>query len=995
MKLKFAFFIALFCCSLLLHLSTCANTFPRVRKQYTDINGLSENTVRNIFKDHRGYLWLSTLNGLNRFDGHRFTHPDNWPGDMHVKNIFLDKNGLMWIETSSNKYVCYNPESRSFINLRDLGAEDEYANLLESQKGSIFLWNPKGTILRLSSKEKDSFHPQPFKVIADNETQTINSLKEDTNGDFWIAHSNGISLLQGDAIKTIRNGEPFADVIIQHKLIHAISSDGHIYRINPTNFSFQKVNRVKGKVKNTYNIFQAKNTIYISHESGTEAFNTLDESLRDIPELPFNAKFLIDNEGNGWIGDRKGGITRIDGGNDILDHYEVASPTLIEKVGYERYNVYQDIKGRRWIATYGNGIFCIDPSSGQSKHYDNNAMQQDRLPSNYVLSISGDSLGNIWVGTEHEGLVQLTDTRLDFNFHYPAGKEYHDRSNSFRFVYAVPDGDVLAGNRYAEVYSLDRSLKKIANPKQFAGNVMTATIDKSQHLWLGLRQEGILIQHGDTAVELKPEVKSNVFDLLVDNSNRVWCAMFDMGIGVVTKSHEKGYNFQDISFMRDYGSNWRNLKLDKNGFIWASSNDGVVIFHPDSLLRHGKSATHHFNKENGLPGNEIREIVRSSDGRMWIAVLGVGIMVCDGPYSNGFPEFKIISTENGLVNNLVQALVEDSEGNVWAATERNLSRIDKHTGLIDNYSPGESGNNNIFLESAAIMLEDGRLLFGTDYGLLSFDPTQIKIDRKTTTPILTDFKMNDKSISVDVSTMGFDAEDATIYSYYLEGYDKEWSFPTQGGHIEYSDLPAGKYILKVKARDKEAMWSDEVSIIEFKVPISWKASIFMLLGLFAVVIAGVMVYLKLRRRAQSATMEQPVSDSKGDTELAATPDHQNLSIQSDDITLALEKIVDSHLSDADYGIEDFASDMNMSRSALYNIFKSKGLPAPMEYLRSRRLEEASRLLVDGRYNISEVANMVGMKDPLYFSRCFKQRFGMSPSSFIKKKKNENINEIYG
>lgn len=994
MKLKFALIIFVICCFLKLHIGIYANTFPLVIRQFTDIDGLSENTVRNIFKDKNGYLWLSTFNGVNRYDGHKFTQLANWPGDMHVKSIRHDKNGLIWIETSTNKFVCYNPASGSFINFEGLDAKEEYTQILETQDGTIILWSTKSSLIRLVYNGNNSFLSQKFRIVSKNNLQTINSLSEDKNGDIWIAHSDGISVLQNNTIKNIRTGQHFASVIIQHKLIHTIASDGSIYRLNPDNLSFLKVNQLSGGVKNSSNIFQAQNKIYISHESGTEVFNTLDESLIEISDLPSNANFIIDNNGNGWIGDRKGEIIRIDRKNDIIDRYEVASPTLIEKVGYERYNVCEDIRGRRWIATYGNGIFCIDPTTGQMMHYDSNKLPPERLASDYVLSIASDPLGNIWVGTEHEGLIQLNANDIDFNFHYPAGKAYHDRSNSFRLVYAIPGGDVLVGNRYAEVYTLDRSLKNIGKPKHYSGNVMTATIDKLQHLWLGLRQGGILIYNGDKTVEINSAAKSNVFDLLVDHRNRVWCAMFDKGLGVVTKSNGKNYEYKDIAFMREYGSHWRNLELDMNGFIWASTNDGVVIFHPDSLLLHGKSAAHHFNKENGLPGNEIREIIRSSDGKMWIAVLGIGIMVCESPYSNALPKFNVISTEDGLVNNLVQAMVEDSEGNIWAATERNLSRIDIQTGLIDSYSPGENGNNNIFLESAAIMLEDGRLLFGTDYGLLSFDPSKINIDRKTTSPILVDFEMKDGTVSVDVSTMRFDADEATIYSYYLEGFDKTWSYPTKGGHIEYSKLPAGKYSLKVKARDKESVWSDEVTLVEFNVPVSWKVYILILLG-GCVLVSLIIIFFRLKKRQRDDTSAGTGLVSKVKTHVDSTPALQDMPLQSDDIILTLENIAVIHLGDADYSIEDFAYEMNMSRSALYNIMKSKGLPAPMEYLRSRRLEEASRLLVDGKYNVSEVANMVGMKDPLYFSRCFKQRFGMSPTSFIKKKKEESVDGNYG
>ncbi len=89
------------------------------------------------------------------------------------------------------------------------------------------------------------------------------------------------------------------------------------------------------------------------------------------------------------------------------------------------------------------------------------------------------------------------------------------------------------------------------------------------------------------------------------------------------------------------------------------------------------------------------------------------------------------------------------------------------------------------------------------------------------------------------------------------------------------------------------------------------------------------------------------------------------------------------LDDCDYSIDNFASDFGMSRTSLYNTMKQRTGMAPMEYLRKCRLERAASLLAEGSLNVSEVAAKVGMRDPLYFSRAFKARYGMAPTAYIK------------
>lgn len=937
-------------------------------RQFSHHDGLSDNTVRNIFSDRHGFLWLSTLNGLNRFDGHRFVQPDGWTGDLHVKDIFTDKNGLMWIATSSDKFVCYDSSSGQYVDLGTAHSGHDYTKIFETSDGIVYLWNHDGKILRFIYNG-GSPSIREFNMSSANNRINISSLNEDNRRNLWITTSDGIILLNGDSIRHISRGTSYVGLSIYHNLIHGIASDGSLYRINPGNFIFNKVNKTTGLIRKAGNIYQAGSKIYISHTAGCSVFDILDESISMVSELPADARFFTDNLGNGWIGDGNGAVLRIGCADGDIDRYQVASRELIEKVGYERYDAFEDNRGRRWIATYGNGVFCIDAAAGSINHYDRYGSMKNKLPGNYILSVCGDSLGNIWVGTEHEGLVQIADDRIEFQYHYPAGEEFHDRNNSFRLVYAIPGGELIAGNRYSDLYYLDRRLTTTRDSRHFPGNIMSASIDKSQRLWLGLRNARMMVLDGARTIEIGYDSAYSVFDLLADDCNRIWCAMFDKGLGYVSAQDGDPFVLKTIPFSGKYGSHWRNLATDSNGFIWGSTNDGLVIFHPDSLLDRGRSAIHHFSKEDGLPGNEIRQILRARDGKMWVAVLGVGILVCDGPFDGTLPSFNVISEENGLVNNLVQSLVEDSAGNMWVATERNLSRIDIRSGLIDCYAPGLNGNDNVFLENAAISIEDGRLLFGTDHGLLSFDPSGISVDQKTTSPVLTDFRLDADYISADVSTMCFDAGQSTEYSFYLDGFDREWTGPSKGGHIEYTGLPWGIYTLKVKARDKEALWSDEVSVWKFEIRPPLRTYLHIILLILAVTAGYFFICVRLMKRRNTVT-------------------DLNSSMPScpDDDGGALGKIIETHLADSDYSIEDFASDMNMSRSALYGFMKENSLPSPMEYLRSCRLERAAQLLMDGKYNVGEVANMVGMKDPLYFSRCFKQRFGLSPTAFVKQRK---------
>ena len=113
----------------------------------------------------------------------------------------------------------------------------------------------------------------------------------------------------------------------------------------------------------------------------------------------------------------------------------------------------------------------------------------------------------------------------------------------------------------------------------------------------------------------------------------------------------------------------------------------------------------------------------------------------------------------------------------------------------------------------------------------------------------------------------------------------------------------------------------------------------------------------------------------------------------------LDAVIDKHMSDADFGADDFAGEMALGRTIFFRKVKGVTGFSPKEYLRIRRMKRAAALLAEGRLTVQAVAYQVGISDPFYFSRCFKQQFGMTPTEYVRKVREdtsavetENINE---
>ncbi len=969
--------------------------FPKIR-QFTAADGLSENTVRNIFSSSDGYLWLSTPNGLNRFDGYTFRPFGNHRNDLHVKQISETADGLLWIETSSDIYACLNPATGEFLDYSGQQSGPVYNRLHQSASDEIWLWHSDRGALRVSHRNSGEFISKVFDTALTNHGKVkITGMTEDPKGNLWFSTTDGIRIVSGDSVRMISPGIPLAAISADGNLIHAVGKDGKIYRVNPDSYSATVVTSLDGTVDSDLNIFAGSTTLYISSTAGVVEFNPVEETLKPIPSLPAGARFFTDNKGNGWLGDRNGHVIRIDRASGSLTTFSVMSPERLKEVGYERYSTFEDARGNIWIATYGNGLLLFNPNGALIAHYSRSSADAESFPSDYILCIAGDNNGGVWAGTEHAGVLQLRYPELNFRYIYPAGKPTRDRSNSFRMIAQTAGGDILAANRHGELYRLDRGLNPKGSPTGFGKNVMTAASDSHGDTWLGLRGDGISLLGNKTNPQRLPRQGFDIFHLLKDRKGRMWMAMFGKGLGVAIPDGDST-GFRTFGNSGNGTTYWRNLAEDANGFIWGATSRGLMIFHSDSLLLSGEKAIHHLDATNGIPGNELRQIHAARDGKIWIVMLGDGLAVSNGPFDGTLPQFTIITAADGLTNNLVQAVTEDLAGNIWVSTEHGLSRIDATDGLIDSFFPGHESGNNIFLESSSCRLDDGRLLFGTDYGILAINPSLPTIKNVTDTVAVTDYTLNESNdLLASFSTFGYDMDATTYFCHYLEGFDKEWSAPTTDNTILYRSLPPGNYTLKVKARNQGAQWSREFTVANIKVTrggsFPWIPA-----GIAIIILIGIgytIYYIRSRNKTSQSIATTPVTPVTSDasepadsgvpamTDVTSTPADKP---ENDDaFSSLLDAITEAHIADADYSIDDFASDMHLSRTALYNMMKARKSMAPMEYLRTLRLERAAGLLKLGTYNVSEVSAMVGMRDPLYFSRSFKSRYGLSPTAYVK------------
>ena len=146
------------CLVALMNLSGYASV--KVHVQYlTTADGLSNNSVRYIYQDSKGFIWMSSLNGLNRYDGNSFRTflPKNNGrislADRRVKHLYEDNNGFLWISTSADRFSCYDLKKDCFVDFTGCGEHEDHYGYITILSDEVWLWGRGQGCRRIQYRE--------------------------------------------------------------------------------------------------------------------------------------------------------------------------------------------------------------------------------------------------------------------------------------------------------------------------------------------------------------------------------------------------------------------------------------------------------------------------------------------------------------------------------------------------------------------------------------------------------------------------------------------------------------------------------------------------------------------------------------------------------------------------------------------------------------------------------------------------------------------------
>ena len=807
-------------------------------ESYTTITqGLSNNYVICSARDHLGFLWFGTPNGLNRYDGYDFRifyhNPDDSSSISNniIRSIYVDYMGNLWIGTdeglnmfdyTTETFVRFMPDPSNYHALSDNMVQ---CILIDRQK-TLWVGTFAGGI-NFRKHNSDKFfnfrHDKKKKntISSDN----ITCILEDNDGDIWI----------GTDKAGINRYNPEEQNFI-------------VYNNNPDNLFLLSDNRIK-------RLFQ-------------------------------------DSRGNIWVGTAAGLNRLIKKGNTVYFEKYFNGNTGT-KSNYIT-DIFEDSRKQLWVSYLNGGVFLFDSEKKSFTPKIFGQHEEDKVVVNCVLEDGND---NIWLGTTMQGLTKINLRAENFH-HYKKnpGKANSLSSNIINGLYEEPDGTLWVATMGGGLNKIDKQGKITIykamdyDDKALVLNDITSVmVDNHGNLWAGTTM-GILFIRKDQLLKKAAlssdffvsgngvERKETVRSIMQDRQGIIWAATLH-GILKIdwynNISHPRIELFNTKNAGLSSVRTWSICESD-DSTLWIATSNGLNKFNKKS--KRCTTFLHIEKDKHSLSVNAVKSLYCDSRGYLWVGTMGGGLNRFD--YKK--EEFVSFTTKDGLPDNVVYGIVPDPKtGNLWLSTNKGLSCYSMFTGTFINYDVHDGLQSNQFRQGAYASGHSGYIYFGGINGFNAFHPDSIRIDPKAPEVVFTGLKIYNKPImpgqkikgrtilqksisltnmiiipagvkmiTIEFTALHFKSPQKNKYMYMLEGFDKEWVKAEISRHAVYTNLPEGRYVFKVNASNADGIWNKQIKTLHITVlPPLYARRWFVILVVVLLVLLLVAFIVLLRKRS--------------------------------------------------------------------------------------------------------------------------------------------------
>ena len=749
-------------------------------------DGLSQSSVYSIVQDTKGYIWIGTGDGLNKYNGSKFEvykydEKENSICGNQIVDLKEDSEGNIWIGTTAglSKLNTVTDEITNYLpnqngcNISHYGIRE----ILVTKSGDILVGTNDG--LNIYDKENDNFiriyNSKEEKKSLSN--QEIYSLAEDSYGNYWVGTRNGLNRIYQRTGEIKKYFHDDADEqSISNNFIYSLHADylGNLW-IGTYYGGLNKLNLETNSIEKYMPIFE------------------------DDIEVGYIRDILRDSRGEVWVATDYG-FAKFNEEDNTFNRYKSSKYNSGSLISDDITTIYEDKSGAIWIGTT-DGISLFNPENlfnyYKSDPFDNNSLSSDNISGIYE-----DNEGLLWIGTIFNGL-NIFDREKNEIIRVDSKEDYY--------------GEFYISN------DLVRDITGIDNEVWIATENGLNKYDKT-------KRENICYTEEDGIP------CNDIKSLLIDSEGILWIGTRD-GIGITDRNGE----FIDYTkLFLDAGIkilSINDIYEDRDGYIWVATSleDGLIKFNKNTKEIKKYNYDSEKKLHSNIAYNYIISITSDNNGDFWLAT-DYGIV----KFNKDTGEYIRYTEHEGLPNNFIYGILFDDEGNLWASTNYGITKFNVEKKRFINFYSSDGLQGNEFNRFAYFKSNSGEMFFGGTNGLTSFKPSLIKekefianveIDSiysnygkiYISEEINLDYKNNNLEFKFFVPDYR-DTRKIT-YAYRLKGLNKEWVLSDKKTIIDYTNLDPGEYEFQVAARNSSGSWSEPTSIkIKINTP-PWKSSI--------------------------------------------------------------------------------------------------------------------------------------------------------------------------
>lgn len=891
-------------------------------KKITVANGLSNNFVRTIHKDHLGFMWFGTLDGLDRFDGvETRSFSGRFPvGNFRVNAIADEPRYGIWVGTDYGLFF-WDFIAEEFSRIELSGSQENVTTLLVfSDSERMLVGTSNGTYV----VELETFLSRRID-IPDSEHFIVTGAVE-TDLYLWMTTSTGLIQLDVDSygIKRFNNedaGTPFnnfsAITIHQENLIVGTLTRGL--------FLFD---RDKEVFKPYYDV----GSNYILSLSGNQS-----------------SELYVGTDGSGLIvfdADKQSARRFV---HDNSNPYSLNSNAV--------YALLVDENQRYWVGTYSGGV---NYSSGVSANFPISIYENDMfIGETSIRSMFFDEVGNKFIGTR-EGLYVLRQDGV--NHHFTTGNNVHLRSNVV-LAFCEYNDDLLIGTFRGGVSRYDWEKDQLEAFKDgglfMTGSIYGMDLDVDGNLIIG-GMEGIsrIDARTDEVIQYTAQnsqlVDDRIITIMYDSSQRLW-------VGSVGGTHIYSFQGDELVLNKNdlHISEYKAVSFYEavSGNIWlATEGDGVCEIFSDL------SDVVKYTVEDGLSNNSVTAITESQEGLFWITTLR-GL----SRYSQTNKQFHNYSLSDGLPSLVFNrgAIVDQfsTNGSIWLGSEGGLLKFYPDS-LIKGVSTEKVLLTDLFLSGQLVEPE-----YGTP-----FDTPLNKIQELQ-------ISGSHGSIGFRFVALNFHSPQDNEYVFRLLGKDEEWK-RTNNNTVSFSALKPGKYVFEVYLNDGVQLTPDRVASLQVAVrPRYYQSPLFLILVLLVISFLLFLIYRYIQKLKHDLKDLHKSRDGQSKYESSHLSDTRAKEIES---VLLRHVLENQSFLNPDLKINELASDIDCSAHQLSQVINQNLNQSYYEFINSYRINAVKECMGDPKYNrftLLAIAQQCGFSSKTSFYRAFKKLTGQSPQEY--------------